>query len=151
MDTKSHETCIDITIHKNPPTKSNECLLTSRFRGEESLTLTLGKDYNHFHLYYTLLDKTCHRRLTLKINRLKGMITSVFPRRLSHTNHSIYRELTAFLRQSDPSDPLASARPRTTLPTTQEITTIKTQEKGFSLRFSKGEPLKIDVLRSLIT
>jgi hypothetical protein len=36
-------------------------------------------------------------------------------------------------------------KPRTTLPTTQEITTIKTQEKGFSLRFSKQEPLKEDV------
>jgi hypothetical protein len=99
MDTKSHETCIDITIHKNPPTKSNECLLTSHFRGEESLTLTLGKDYNHFHLYYTLLDKTGHRGLILKINRLKGTIISVFPRRLSQANHSIYRELIAFLRR----------------------------------------------------
>jgi hypothetical protein len=46
---------------------------------------------------------------------------------------------------SDPSDPSGSARPRTTLPITQEITTIKTQEKGFSLRFSKREPLKEDV------
>jgi hypothetical protein len=76
------------------------------------------------------------------------MITSVFPKRLSHTNHSIYRELTAFSR-GDPSDPLASARPRTTLPITQEITTIKTQEKGFSLRFPKGEPLKEDVSETI--
>jgi hypothetical protein len=53
------------------------------------------------------------------------------------------------LKASDPLDPLDSARPRTTIPTTQEITTIKTQEKGFSLRFSKVEPLKEDVSEAI--
>jgi hypothetical protein len=68
--------------------------------------------------------------------------------RLSHANHSIKRT-DCTLKASDPSDPLASARPRTALPITQEITTIKTQEKGFSLGFPKEEPLKEDVSKTI--
>jgi hypothetical protein len=60
----------------------------------------------------------------------------------------LYKGLIALLR-GGPLDPLASARPRTALPITQEITTIKTQEKGFSLRFLKGEPLKEDVSETI--
>ncbi len=77
------------------------------------------------------------------------MITSVFPKRLSHTNHSIYGERTAFSRHQIYQTRLAQDRPRIALPITQEITTIKAQEKGFSLRFPKGEPLKEDVSETI--
>ena len=67
---------------------SNKWLWQSHSKGEESLTLTLGKDHNHFYLCNTLFDKTCHRGLILKINRLKRNHNLGFPMRLSHPNHS---------------------------------------------------------------
>ena len=67
---------------------SNECLWQSHFRGEEGLTLTLGKDHNHFYLWDTLFDKTCHRGLILKVKELKGNNNLGFAMSLSHLNHS---------------------------------------------------------------
>jgi hypothetical protein len=63
----------------------------------------------------------------------------------------LYKGLIALLRDQIHQTHELQPKPRTTPPITQEITTIKTQEKGFSLGFSKKEPLRIDVLRSFTT
>jgi hypothetical protein len=49
--------------------------------------------------------------------------------------------MDCILKASDSPEPLASEKPRTALPITQEITTIKTEEKGFSLGFSPRKSL----------
>ena len=99
MDTKSHETCVDITTHKKPTNRKAMSVFWQAISEEKRvLPWHWGKTTIISTYTIPLLDKTCHGRLILKINRLKGRIISVFPKGLSHVNHSIYGELFAFSR-----------------------------------------------------